>query len=509
MVQSNSPGDGTIIASIPDSLPLGIWVARAPGGEFVYANSEFREIMGTGARADVAVGEYAVPYAIHDREGALYPEHRMPLVRALAERATVMVDDIVIHRADGGRVNVRAYARPHFEGETITHVVIAFIDITREVEAERARVEGDLRVQQAQRMDSIGMLAGGIAHDFNNLLTVIRALTATLGVDERDAGRLADLDTIAAAADSGVLLTRALLGFAGRGKNLASPIAVDDIVRSVADIFSRATTGRIEFVTDLQAPRTIVGDRSQLEQVVMNLLINARDAIAGQGQVMIRTRCEGDRVMLEIEDDGPGVPVELRQRIFEPYFSTKQGLAQGGTGLGLATAYGIVDAHRGSITLLEGRSGGALFRVELPASDSTTPAIPPVTKDDAVRRGSGLVLVVDDHPALRLAARRILELAGYRVLTATDGLDGVEVFDAHRADISLVLLDMSMPRLDGRGAFLAMRALDPGVPILLTTGYTLNEEVQALLDFGRAGFLPKPFDAAELTVAVEALLHVS
>jgi two-component system cell cycle sensor histidine kinase/response regulator CckA len=497
--------DAEIVASVADALPVGVWVARAPGGEFVYANATFREIMGMGARADVALGEYATPYAIHGRDGEPYPEHAMPFVRALAERTTVMVDDIVIHRGDGGRVNIRAYARPHFDGDTITHVVIAFFDITREVQAEQARAESELRVQRAQRMDSIGMLAGGIAHDFNNLLTVIRVMTSSLTGGELDPGRRGDLEAIAAAADSAVSLTRALLGFAGQGKNLATPVAIDDVVGSVAEIFARATVGRIELATELRAQCDVVGDRAQLEQVFMNLLINARDAVAGRGRISASTRSEGDRVILEIADDGPGVPVAIRERIFEPYFSTKHGFAQGGTGLGLATVYGIVEAHHGTIEVLDAEQRGALFRVVLPASTASRSA-PRRSTPAAVTRGSGVVLVVDDHPALRVAARRILESAGYRVLLAEDGVDGVETFRAHKGEIRLVLLDMSMPRLDGRGAFAAMRAIDPNVRVVLTTGYSLNDEVQTLLDQGAAAFIAKPFDVAELTTVVGGLI---
>src|SRR5688572_10954460 len=164
-VPSYPPTDQDILHALVDDLPVGLWVARAPSGAFVYANRQFEQIMGMPARSDVAVGEYSAPYGIRTRDGQPYPEARMPFVRALAERQIVVVDDLTIHRGDGTTVDVRAFARPVIAGDEVTHVVIAFFDITREVAAERARAESEQRLQLTQRMEAIGTLAGGIAHD--------------------------------------------------------------------------------------------------------------------------------------------------------------------------------------------------------------------------------------------------------------------------------------------------------------------------------------------------------
>src|SRR5262245_27102506 len=155
--------DASILSALVDELPMAVWVARVPGGEFVYANRRFVDIMGMEALKDVTAGHYSVPYEIHTQDGHVYPEEKLPFARAIKERATVTVDDMVIHRRDGRHVHVRAHARPVFDGEQITYVVVAFADISREVEAERARVESDARLHRAQKMESIGKLAGGIA----------------------------------------------------------------------------------------------------------------------------------------------------------------------------------------------------------------------------------------------------------------------------------------------------------------------------------------------------------
>ncbi len=499
------PSNEAIIAGIADALPVGVWVARAPGGEFVYANTKFTEIMGMSGRDDVARGEYAEPYQIHDRDGDLYPEDRMPFVRALAVRETVMVDDLVIHRRDGGRVAVRAYARPIFEGDEISHVVIAFFDITREVAAERARAESEAQMRRGQRMEAVGKLAGGIAHDFNNILGAVRAIASTSLLAETDPDKRESLKVIESATASATQLTRSLLGFAGQGKNLAVPLAFDEVVRGVTDIFNRALDSRWTVETEAAVSRRVLGDRGQLEQVVMNLLLNAREAMPDGGTIFVRLR-ERDAVsILEVEDEGGGVPAEFRNRIFDPYFTTKVTDGQRSTGLGLATAYGIVDAHGGALEVDDGRRG-AVFRVTLPGMTHEA-AQAQAKKVEGLIRGSGLLLLVDDEPAVRMATRRALEMAGYRVLTAADGVEGVDLFRRRHDEIDAVVLDMSMPRLDGRGAYLEMKKIAPSVRVLLTTGYALNEEAQSILDLGVRGFIEKPFDIYTLSAELARILE--
>ena len=350
--------DEEITRSLGDDLPVGIWVARAPGGELVYANRTFREIMGMEARADVASGEYAAPYGIHARSGELYPERQMPFVRALEAGTTVVVDDIVIHRSDGGRVHIRAQARPVLHEGAVSHVVIAFIDITREAEAES-------RLRLAQRMESIGTLAGGIAHDFNNLLAVVQLVSSSLAAREKDPVRLEALNNVMQAAESGVQLTRALLGFARSTPTLLARVQVNEVVEGVEQIVRRTLGSDIQVSLSLGCRAEVLGERTQLEQVVMNLVLNARDAMTGGGALALRTRDEGGEVIVEVADTGTGIPPALRQRVFEPYFTTRVGV---GTGLGLATVFGIVQGHGGNITALDNEPRGTLMRVRLPAA---------------------------------------------------------------------------------------------------------------------------------------------
>jgi len=494
-----------IVQTVADMLPVGVWVARAPGGEFVYANRTFQEIMGIAARDDVARGEYAEPYGIHTLNGDLYPEDRMPFIQALEARETITVDDIVIHRGDGNKVNIRAQARPVFEEGEISHIIIAFIDITREVRAEDARAESEARMRRAQRMESVGNLAGGVAHDFNNLLAAVKAIASSLRVREEDPAKREDLRTIDDATESAVELTRSLLGFAGRGKHRSEALSLDEIVQSVVKIVSRAIDPRIAIDVALKAARPVEGDHSQLEQVVMNLLMNARDAMPEGGQITVRTRSEEAFVILEVEDTGPGIPEDMRDRVFEPYFTTRTIGTQKGAGLGLATVYGIIESHGGRIEIGGGAQKGAVIRVALPATNRTLSSVARAREDPELERGSGLVLIVEDEPVVRRAAKSVLEALGYETLEAANGLEALELFAENHQKTSAVLLDMSMPGLDGREAFLALRDIDASVPVLLTTGYTLNEKVQEILDLGVNEFIQKPYGLTDISEALSRI----
>jgi signal transduction histidine kinase/CheY-like chemotaxis protein len=414
------------------------------------------------------------------------------------------VDDIVIHRPDGHRAHIRAQASPIFDGERISHVAIAFIDISREVEAQLAQEEFGRRLQRAQRLESIGTLAGGIAHDFNNLLATIKITATTLQLHEANPERRAALQLIDDVTSSASELTRSLLGFARRGKNLAAPISLNSVVRTVGHLAHRMMEGRVAVVQELNAePDTVFGDFAQLEQVVMNLVINARDAISGSGAIMLRTsNAPSGEVQLEVIDTGSGIDKSIRDRVFEPYFTTKTAGPQRGTGLGLATVYGIVEAHGGSIELVDNVPRGTVMRVTLARCDQPAPAAtaPSPQAPATTRPGEGkLVLVVEDEPNVGGALRTGLEDLGYEVVLATNGDEGVTAFRQHHARLSAVVLDMVMPKMSGRDAYLAMREVDAKVPVLLTTGSSHNEEVQRIMDLGVAGFIAKPFSVTRLS----------
>ncbi|HEY0253793.1 MAG TPA: ATP-binding protein, partial [Kofleriaceae bacterium] len=493
---------------------VGLWVARAPGGELVYANARFAEIMGQPGLGDVALGGYSEPYGIFGRDGLPYPETKMPFVRALLARELVIVDDIVIHRGDGVRIPVRAYARPATDARgVITHIVIAFLDITKEVAADRARGETEHRLHRAQRIEAIGTLAGGIAHDFNNLIFGIKLIAAEMASREEDPKRLSALKMIDDITERSSMLTRSLLGFARRGKHRAAPLMIDHVLEEMRDMLARTLTGvAITFELEAGEGGTIVADRSQIEQVVMNLVVNARDALGESGNVVVRSRSDDQFVVLEVADDGPGIPAELRERVFEPYFTTKDQSADRGTGLGLATVLGIVEGHGGAIEIdtgLEGR--GATMRVTLPGAGAERRAEPVNRLQREFERptGSGLVVVVDDDPIVLRALTRAVEMLGYTALPFGDGQSAVEAVRERSAEVRAVVLDMVMPQMSGRATYSALKDVQQDLPVLAMSGHTLADEVDTLIELGVKAFISKPYSIDALARSLADMITAS
>jgi two-component system cell cycle sensor histidine kinase/response regulator CckA len=506
------------IVAFADALPVAVWVGRATG-ECVYTNLEFEAVLGITPPADATRGNYVGPYSIHTLDGAPYPEDQMPFERVMRTKAKEVVEDIVVHRHDGSKLYLRVFASPLFDdnGE-ISHVVEAFTDRTREVESEHERAAAERQLQAVQRLESIGSLAGGVAHDFNNLLSIVNLVAAELLEGESDPHRLELIGHLSEVSASAAKLTRGLLGFAQRGKNLGVVLSFNEIVRSVMELATRTFERRIEVKAQLSTePCSVRGDPAQLEQVVVNLLLNARDAIPGRGTITVRTQLRhlpqgghpvlaaGSYVELLVEDTGTGIEATVRDRVFEPYFTTKTLGARGGTGLGLATVFGVSRTHGGHAEIASTSTAGTVMRVLLPAS-SLSPEVSAPQSGRTVM-GEGLVLVVDDDPLVLKMTVRAVETLGYRVIAATHGAEAVQMFRARQKDIQVVLLDMVMPGMTGREVYVALREQDPQVRVLLTTGYSLNNEAQDLLELGVRDLLPKPFDMVQLSTALQKVLN--
>ena len=515
---SMSPEELAIAA---DELPVAIWLGRVPSGEVVYTNRAFREVLGIEPPKGAVAGQFVEPYGVHTLDGQTYPEERMPFVQAINARDTVVVDDLVIHRRDGRKVNLRVFAKPIFDGAgEITHILEAFIDITREVEAEASKLEGERTLARAQRLESIGQLVMGIAHDFNNLLTVTTLTVARLhsraGDDEQMRTALADIETVTASAAE---LVKKLLSFTKRTPQALAPVDVCAVVKSVVAISQRTFDRRLTLEVECVEEGWIRGDYSQLEQVVMNLLVNARDAVQGAGSIRVRVGVRtlreaeveacapGDYVVIEVTDDGVGIDPSIRDRVFEPYFTTKTRGQIKGTGLGLSTVLGIVRSHAGYIEACPNQPRGTTMRIALPLLAVTEDMTrPPARTERTIRRGAGqLVLVVDDEPRVRHATGAALQELGYRVVEAESGDQALAVL-RQQPTVSAVVLDMVMPGMPASETCAAMRATFPDIPVVVVTGSALTEEIDAVLARGARTWLPKPFDTAALAEVMSSVV---
>jgi signal transduction histidine kinase/CheY-like chemotaxis protein len=383
---------------------------------------------------------------------------------------------------------------------------------------EAARTAGE-QLRHAQKMEAIGQLAGGIAHDFNNLLTGILGQASVLAEESPPGSEArAAAETITATARRAAELTRRLLGFARRDSLRRVPLDAHAVIAEATVLLGRTLDARLRLVTHLDAPRaTVVGDAAQLQQALLNLAFNARDAMPEGGELRIETAVvepdagwlerhpgtrAGPHLTLAVSDTGKGIRPELHARVFEPFFTTKA--AGHGTGLGLALVYGIARAHGGAVELESPPGRGARFVVSLPLAppgiepgDKGQPRAPP-------RRGGGWVLVIDDDEAPRDAAVSILRARGYQPMAAASAEEGLAWFRGHAAEVRAVLLDVVMPGMDGLACREALLGIAPGARVVFMSGYAGDGRAQALAARGDAGFLAKPFDPAQLVEAIEA-----
>lgn len=371
-----------------------------------------------------------------------------------------------------------------------------------------------------QKLDAVGQLAGGIAHDFNNMLGGIlngaELLTKHIGADPKGQGYL---DIIIQAGKRAEELNRKLLTFARKEKLEAVPFNVSQALRETESILSHSLDKKITLSIIIEAHNTqIIGDLSQIQNALINMGINGSHAMPNGGKLSYRlseiqlnqSYCStsrfsiqpGNYLEIEVCDTGSGIPLENQHRIFDPFFTTK-GQGQG-TGLGLAAVHGTIQQHHGAITLYSEPGKGTCFHIYLPLTEKIR--LPNYNSDEIAVSGSGTLLVIDDEELIRLTAKELLNILGYKVLLAEDGQQGLELFIQHQNTIDLVLTDMIMPRLNGKECFLAMQKVKPDVRVLMASGFPRDTDMEELKHLGLKGFIHKPYTTVELSLAiVEAL----
>ncbi|MEP6620977.1 MAG: PAS domain S-box protein [bacterium] len=465
------------------------------------------------ARSEVLgrpIAECIIPEESREAMEAEFTKYRL---RGTSKMIGRRIETVAIRR-DGTRLQVEiAINSLNRSGRT------EFSAFMRDVTDQR-RLESELR--QSQKMDALGRLAGGVAHDFNNLLTGISGYAELVQRDEEATQQIKeDAAAIMATAERGAELARNMLTLARHSHGRTEAVDIDTIVRDLADLFARTVDKRIVISLHLGVPAPVVaGDRSQIGNAILNLALNARDAMPEGGRLSFTTRivqldeafCQrheraipGEYVALVVRDTGAGMSEAVRSRIFEPFFTTKR--TGEGTGLGLAMVYGMVRTHQGIIDVDTAPGEGTAFTIHFPVDRSLRQA--DSERSRVVRTGQGRVLLVDDEDAVRDVAARMLRKAGYEVETAVDGQEAVDLVRADPGRCDIVVMDGNMPRMTGHDAARIIRVVRPDLPLVLCTGYfdARAEEMVAQDVFNSA--IAKPYDMASLTKILAAQLAAS
>ena len=393
-------------------------------------------------------------------------------------------------------------------------------DISERIEAEEEKKRLEAQLTHAQKMEAIGTLAGGVAHDFNNLLMGIQGYISLmrLDTDPDDAN-----DKYLAGMEENVMsaanLTEQLLGFARKGKYTPRPTNLNDIVEKSTRMFTRT---RKEITVNKRCDENLWNveiDRGQIEQVLINLYLNAWHAMPDGGDLYIQTEnvvlsneyCQpyelsgGHFVQLSVTDTGIGMSQKTMDRIFEPFFTTKD--VGKGTGLGLASAYGIIKNHNGIIRVYSEPGHGTTFNIYIPVSDAEKDDTPEIKSD--LIKGAETVLLVDDEEGPIMVEELMLREIGYKVIAARSGSEAIRLFQENKESIDLVALDMIMPEMSGKETYERLKEIDPDVKVLLVSGYSLNKQVEELINLGCNGFIQKPFDIIQLSQKIRAVLDAN
>jgi PAS domain S-box-containing protein len=493
-----------------DNAPVGIWHASQDGSGG-YINSKLAEISGLTPEAAKGTGWTST----------LHPEDQERVFAewtSFVEGKKAYNSTYRFKHPDGNVRWVVGQATPVLDetGSKIGHIGI-LTDITERVQAERTKKLLERQIQQVQKMEAIGTLAGGIAHDFNNLLMGIQGRTSLMLTDTASSHPYFEHlkgieDYVKSAAD----LTKQLLGFAMGGKYEVKTTDLNNLITNQNQMFGRTRkdiTIREKYEEDLW---TVEVDQGQIQQVLLNLYINAWQAMPGGGDLYIQTQnvnldehytkpfqaSPGKYVKVSVTDTGVGMDEVTRQKIFDPFFTTKE--MGRGTGLGMASVYGIVKNHEGFITVYSKKGEGATFNIYLPATEKETVKEKESKKDEL--KGSEIVLLVDDEDMIIDVGQPMLEKMGYNVLVAKDGREALEIYQKNEQEIDIVILDLIMPDIGGGDTYDRLKEINPEIKVLLSSGYSIDGQASEILKRGCSGFIQKPFNMKKLSQKIREIL---
>ena len=450
---------------------------------------------------------------IHKKDQDRFWQHR----RRVFDTQSKQVCEINLRNNEGGLVyaQLESSVEPHIHGNG-EKILTAVIDITDRKAAEQQQKILEQRLAESHKLEAIGNLAGGVAHDFNNMMMAIQGSVSLMRIDldaeHPHAGHLKSIDE---QIRSAAKVTGQLLAFAQGGKYNQRAVNFNDLIGTSVKFFAN-TRKDIEIKTNLRNNLAAVkADATQLEQVLLNLFINAGQAMPDGGRLEIQTQNlvlnqnqtqphdlpEGNYVTVWISDTGIGMDEATRKRIFEPFFTTKA--LKRGSGLGLASAYGTIQNHNGFIEASSRPGKGTTFAIYLPSTNEKT--VPVAIKSLALSKGTETILVVDDESRIRKVTSQMLEHLGYSVLLAASGDEAIERYRRDGDRIDLVILDMTMPGMDGKETFDRLQALDSDVQVLLASGFSLQGKAEEIVNRGCLGFIQKPYALDSLSTALRTV----
>ena len=480
----------------------GLYRSRISDGKILLANKIVADMLGYES-----VEELTKEFKFSE---AYSPERRLELIRILEQEGTLTDFEIEVKKKDGGKIDLIISAKIYPEDGYIEG---AMIDIT-----ERKHLESQVR--QAQKMESIGTLAGGIAHDFNNLLMGIQGYASLMLNDlDPDHNHYNKLKNIEKQVKSGAELSAQLLGFARGGKYDVKPTHINKLLQKSAEMFGRTKkeiTIREKYAPDLW---TVKVDRGQIEQVFLNLFINAWQAMPDAGDIYLETSNvvfsksytkphevkPGKYVRISVTDTGIGMDEQTASRVFDPFFTTK-GVGRG-TGLGLASAYGIIKNHGGMIHVYSEKGQGSTFNIYLPAIDAKAEPISFHDEEEVKTGNEEAILLVDDEAIILDVGKEILDVLGYKVFLASGGNEAIEIYKENKDKIALVILDMVMPGMGGGETYKSLKSINPDIKVMLSSGYNLGGEAAEIMKQGVNDFIQKPFTMTKLSHKIRNILE--
>lgn len=451
-----------------------------------------------------------------------YQEQALSQIKAIPDVGFISNQEYLLHKKDGTTFfgEVSASCLKNSQGQAIG-IIIVVRDISERKQAEEAQAKLGEQLRQAQKMESIGRLAGGLAHDFNNLLTVIQGYCGLMQVQiSSESPLFEDLKQIQRASERATALTRQLLAFSRKQIMASTTLDLNNLVTNLRKMLERLIGEDILLSTVLQPELwTITADPGQIEQVIMNLAVNARDAMPTGGMLTIetsnilldenylRTHLEapiGPCVMLAVTDTGCGMDESTQALIFEPFFTTKE--PGKGTGLGLATVYGIIKQSGGDIMVYSEPGHGATFKIYLPAGETSAKGLAVAPANLAIRGGNETILLVEDEEGVRKLARTALQGKGYTILEAGHGSEALSLFEQHQGLVDLLVTDVVMPQISGRELAEQLKAFQPQLKVLFMSGYTDDSIVRHGLLAAKVDYLSKPFALDTLASKVREVL---